>query len=118
MFDHWRDKFEDRYKKAVNEDSLKNFQEFLKKDNLPSKEQFLNALKKFSMRCIVDDTLDETMELSIYISRCDLWPSNYDTDFITNQFPAEIKIMHTLDLLKNLESEVDKENNQIAKTYA
>ena len=108
MFNLNKHLFNDKYKQNLGVDLETEFKEFFKKcdgDNLPTKVEIFNSLKKLAMRCLLAD-LDETQEIVTYLyERIDLWPKdNFEKklDKLEKEFPKNIKLMHTLDMLSNL----------------
>ena len=108
------------FKYKTNLDDLSSFNNFLKKcdgNQLPTKLELFNSIKKLAMRCFEAD-LDENDELYDYIIRIDLWPEGYEQKLenFDRDFPRSIKLMHTLGnlfgILENEFENIDKKKDE------
>ena len=117
-------KFNDKFKIDLDKGiMLTDYEEFLKKcdgEKFPKRKEVYSALKKLSMRCLLDDYLDETQELYVYLSeRVDIWPKDkYESKLenVEDFFPKSIKLQHVLgNMMAILERELGIKSSQNEK---
>ena len=101
VFNQSFNEFDDKYKKNLPSKLDTEFRNFMSKCDgvaLPSKLEFNQAMKRFSMRCLLADLNEETQLLAYLSNSRDFWPENafnkaYNLNFY---MPRDILVKHSL----------------------
>ena len=102
MFVMSSSQFDEKYKKDLDQQTILEFEKFWEKCDgniLPTKQEFYQALKRFSMRCLLADLdVSETIIYYLYY-RTDFWPErilDQKLENIEKYFPKSILVQNAL----------------------